>query len=188
MEGPHFFVKGGLQIDGSEIDTVDEDEIKAACEEIKAQGVTSIVVCGVYAPIDFTIHQEALVGSLVNKYLSTAKVTLSHEIANIGLLERENASILNASLLQFASRTVASFQSSTLALGLTCPVFITSNSGTLLSCETAAKRPIATFSSGPTNSMRGAAFLARLGEEGGGKETALVVDIGGTTADVGVLL
>jgi N-methylhydantoinase A/oxoprolinase/acetone carboxylase beta subunit len=36
--------------------------------------------------------------------------------------------------------------------------------------------------------MRGAAFLARLGEEGGGKETALVVDIGGTTADVGVLL
>lgn len=40
--------------------------------------------------------------------------------------------------------------------------------------------PILTFSSGPTNSMRGAAFLSGLSD-------AIVVDIGGTTTDVGVL-
>ncbi len=37
-----------------------------------------------------------------------------------------------------------------------------------------------TFASGPTNSMRGAAFLSGVGE-------AIVVDIGGTTSDVGSL-
>ena len=37
-----------------------------------------------------------------------------------------------------------------------------------------------TFASGPTNSMRGAAFLS-------GVSDAIVVDIGGTTSDVGVL-
>lgn len=37
-----------------------------------------------------------------------------------------------------------------------------------------------TFASGPTNSMRGAAFLS-------GVQDAIVVDIGGTTTDVGVL-
>ena len=37
-----------------------------------------------------------------------------------------------------------------------------------------------TISSGPTNSMRGAAFLS-------GVEDAVVIDIGGTTTDVGVI-
>lgn len=40
--------------------------------------------------------------------------------------------------------------------------------------------PVLTFSSGPTNSMRGAAHLSKL-------KDAIVVDIGGTTTDVGVL-
>ncbi len=40
--------------------------------------------------------------------------------------------------------------------------------------------PVQTFSSGPTNSIRGAAYLS-------GLQNAIVVDIGGTTTDVGVL-
>ena len=53
----------------------------------------------------------------------------------------------------------------------------------------AATVPIRTFSNGPTNSMRGAAFLAGLDknrEEA--KKSRIVVDVGGTTTDVGVLL
>lgn len=42
------------------------------------------------------------------------------------------------------------------------------------------RHPVLTFSSGPTNSMRGASFLS-------GIPNAIVVDIGGTTTDVGVL-
>lgn len=37
MEGPHFLVNGGIQIDGNAIGKVDESQIEAACEEIKAQ-------------------------------------------------------------------------------------------------------------------------------------------------------
>lgn len=106
-----------------------------------------------------------------------------------GILQRENATILNAALLSFASKTVAGFQASTHALSLDCPLFLTSNDGTLMSCDQAEKFPIKTFSSGPTNSMRGANFLAGLAS--GGKprrETALVVDVGGTTTEIGVLL
>ncbi len=42
------------------------------------------------------------------------------------------------------------------------------------------KNPILTFSSGPTNSMRGAVFLS-------GRTDALVIDIGGTTTDIGMV-
>ena len=44
----------------------------------------------------------------------------------------------------------------------------------------AERFPVLTFASGPTNSMRGAAFLS-------GVSDAIVVDIGGTTTDVGAL-
>ncbi len=40
--------------------------------------------------------------------------------------------------------------------------------------------PILTIGSGPTNSIRGAAYLSHL-------KNAIVVDIGGTTTDLGVL-
>ena len=44
----------------------------------------------------------------------------------------------------------------------------------------AERFPVLTFASGPTNSMRGAAFLS-------GVQEAIVIDVGGTTTDVGSL-
>ena len=112
-------------------------------------------------------------------------------MGQVGLLERENASILNASILTFAQRTIRGFQKAILALNLTCPLFLTQNDGTLTTAAAAAQLPIRTFASGPTNSMRGAAFLAGLDDHKGAAEqrkSMIVVDIGGTTSDVGVLL
>ena len=117
-----------------------------------------------------------------------------HTVGQIGLLERENASILNASILTFAQRTIRHFKKAIRALNLNCPLFLTQNDGTLTSAAQAARLPIRTFASGPTNSMRGAAFLARMDsatESGPGThqgKLSIVVDIGGTTTDVGVLL
>lgn len=76
-------------------------------------------------------------------------------------------------------------------LGLKCPLYLTQNDGTLTSASEAVKLPVRTFSSGATNSMRGAAYLAGLGQHnlGGGKgKSVIVVDVGGTTTDVGVVL
>lgn len=130
---------------------------------------------------------SALPGNLSWRTLLTARV-----VGQVGLLERENASILNASILTFAQRTIRHFSKAIRALNLACPLFLTQNDGTLTSASQASRLPIRTFASGPTNSMRGAAFLARLDEPKDpaaqqGKST-IVVDVGGTTTDVGVLL
>lgn len=106
----------------------------------------------------------------------------------MGLLERENASILNASILTFAQRTIYEFQQAMTELQLSCPLYLTQNDGTLTSASTAARLPIRTFASGPTNSMRGAAYLAGLDDAEHEDGLTVVVDIGGTTTDVGVLL
>ncbi len=60
------------------------------------------------------------------------------------------------------------------------PLFLCLSVCTVCSAEEAVQFPVLTFSSGPTNSMRGAAFLS-------GQCDGIVVDIGGTTTDVGVL-
>lgn len=97
-------------------------------------------------------------------------------VANLGFLERENAAILNASILSFARTTIKAFQKSMSRAALSCPLFITQNDGTVLQANLAARLPIRTFASGPTNSICGAAFLAKETREM--KESMLVVDIG----------
>ncbi|KAK4503829.1 hypothetical protein PRZ48_004744 [Zasmidium cellare] len=179
------YVDGGLHIDGSEESPVNEEQVVERCADIKKLGLSAIVVVGAFSPIDEHFKQEDRVRDIVQREIPNADVIVSHEVANIGLIERENASILNASILRYAKRTVKGFRRAMKALKLSCPLFLTQNDGTLLDSAAAAKIPIRTFSSGPTNSMRGAAYLTGHETE---KSSAIVVDIGGTTSDVGVLL
>jgi N-methylhydantoinase A/oxoprolinase/acetone carboxylase beta subunit len=184
--GHYALIKGGLEVDGSLISDIQEQEIAEQCLMIKEKGIKSIVVNGVFSPIDTVENQEERTAAIIRRELGDkVDIVLSKTVANLGFLERENAAILNASILSFARKTIASFQTPIKELGLNCPVFITQNDGTILSGEAASRLPIRTFSSGPTNSMRGAAFLVGRQENG---EAMMVVDVGGTTTDVGLLL
>lgn len=180
----HCRVAGGVEVDGSPIADIEEEEILEQCETIKSKGIKSIVIIGVFSPVDIVCKQEERAAAIVRKSYPEADVVMSKEVANLGFLERENAAILNASILPFARKTINSFQQAIFKLNLKCPVFLTQNDGTILLASAAAQLPIRTFSSGPTNSMRGAAFLTQNEIQ----EAMMVVDIGGTTTDVGLLL
>jgi DUF917 family protein len=185
--GHHALVKGGLEVDGGLIGDIQDKEIVEFCKVVREKGIKSVVVNGVFSPIDTVERQEERAAEIVRREVPQVDVVLSKEVANLGFLERENAAILNASILSFAKKTIASFQKPIKKLGLDCPVFITQNDGTIFSGEAASRLPIRTFSSGPTNSMRGAAFL--VGQQAKEKaEAMMVVDVGGTTTDVGLLL
>jgi N-methylhydantoinase A/oxoprolinase/acetone carboxylase beta subunit len=176
-------VDGGLEIDGSLIAELNTEEVKRQAGEIKSRGISSIAVVGIFSPIDIFHKQEETAAEIIRHVYPEADVVCSKDVANIGFLERENAAILNASILPFARRTIRAFQRAIRDLDLDCPVFVTQNDGTILHASAAARLPIRTFSSGPTNSMRGAAFLM----QGLAKEAMMVIDVGGTTTDVGLL-
>ncbi len=177
--GRHTYLcHGGYEFDGREISKFDPDEIKRVAAEIAAKGIQAIAVSSVFSPVNPLMEREA--AAILEQEVPGAHVTLSSEIGRIGLLERENAAILNACLRQLARETVAAFKRAIAELGITAPLYLTQNDGTLMSAEFAEQYPVLTFASGPTNSMRGAAFLS-------GLKDAMVVDIGGTTSDVGAL-
>ncbi|EED18300.1 conserved hypothetical protein [Talaromyces stipitatus ATCC 10500] len=192
MEGPIFYLDGGLEIDGREISTISPKQIQDAVAEIKKAGISTVALVGVFSPLDHQGIQEEACKKMMLELDPSLSVVCSSKIGNVGLLERENATILNASILNLARKTVRAFCKAISDLQLHCPLFLTQNDGTLTDAATAADLPIKTFASGPTNSLTGAAYLANL-NRGANSDIAadtqiLVMDIGGTTTDVCALL
>src|SRR5207249_1090509 len=135
-------------------------------------------ISSVFSPINVEFEEEA--GRILGSALPGAAISLSSQIGRLGLLERENATVLNACLRDLADRTVQAFEGAIDSAGINAPLYLSQNDGTLMAVEQARRYPVATFASGPTNSMRGAAFLTGLLD-------CAVIDIGGTTSDVGAL-
>jgi N-methylhydantoinase A/oxoprolinase/acetone carboxylase beta subunit len=173
-----FLCHGGNEFDGRPISPLDPAELARVADQIRREGLESIAVCGVFATVDPSCEQQA--EAILRDALPGIPISLSHEIGRSGLLARENATIVNATLRPLALRTVNAFREAVSELAIQAPIFVSQNDGTIASLEQTRRFPVATFTSGPTNSMRGAAFLS-------GLENCAVVDIGGTTSDVGIL-
>jgi N-methylhydantoinase A/oxoprolinase/acetone carboxylase beta subunit len=177
--GRHIYLcSGGHEFDGRLISPLDRDELMRVADDIARKDIRSVAISSVFSPVNAEMERE--VAELLKDAIPGVAVSLSSEIGRIGLLERENATIMNACLRGLAERIVEAFSSALGTAGLDARLYLSQNDGTLMDVDFARRYPVATFASGPTNSMRGASFLSRL------KECA-VVDIGGTTSDIGIL-
>lgn len=171
-------VRGGYNYDGSLNSEMDEAAITAAAQAFKVAGLKAVAITGLFSPVNNEMEEKA--AALVQSVIPDCAVTQSSNIGKMGLLERENAAIMNASLAELSKYAVDSFRRALSSLNIQAPFYISQNDGTLMSADYVEKYPVLTFASGPTNSMRGAAYLS-------GLKDAIVADIGGTTTDIGVL-
>lgn len=168
---------GGIEYDGREIAPFDDAPVGHFLESLQGT-VDSVAITSVFAPV--SNRHELAAARIVKDVLGDVHLSLSHEIGTIGLLERENATVLNAALAGII-RDVAGALGRTLDKhGLAPSVFFAQNDGTLMALDYALQFPVLTIASGPANSIRGAAYLT-------GVTDAVVVDAGGTSTDVGML-
>ncbi len=174
-----FVIRGGHEMDGREISPLDEADLRKIARRIRDDGYRAIAVVGVFSPV--VDRHERRAEAIVCQAYPQLACSLSHEVGRLGLLERENATTLNACLADLAARTIDGLTAALRELRLLVPLYLTQNDGTLMTADVARRYPVHTFSSGPTNSMRGAAFLSGLRE-------GVVVDVGGTTTDVGTIV
>jgi len=172
-------VHGGHECDGRPIGPLDEAAVLDAARQFRRAGVGSIAIASIFSPIARAHEDRA--AALVRSVMPQAELTLSADLGTLGLLERENAAIVNAALAAAAADIIGSFERARAHLALETPVFLTQNDGTVMDSARARRFPVLTFASGPTNSMRGAMQLS-------GETDAIVVDIGGTTSDIGALV
>ena len=171
-------IHGGTLYDGWPLAKPQAREIKLVIDDLKQKRVEAVAISAAFSPMN--PEPEAELARQIRAELPDAHITQSHQIGGLGILERENAALLNTSLLKFADRVVDAFVTAVQQRGLKCRFFISQNDGTLMQADFARHFPALTFASGPTNSLRGASRLT-------GIDNAIVVDIGGTTSDIGVL-
>jgi N-methylhydantoinase A/oxoprolinase/acetone carboxylase beta subunit len=177
-QGPTFMIRGGHELDGLPIAPFDRAAMKEAAAKIRDSGVEAVGIASVFSPLNDESEQEA--AEILSTAVPGLSITQSHELGRIGLLARENVTLLNAALVGLARRTAEGFVRALGESGIKAPLYITQNDGTVSLADQAARFPVHCFASGPTNSLRGAAFLS-------GLKDAMVVDVGGTTSDVGCL-
>ncbi len=170
-------VPGGLEFDGRELAPFDPDELARFLEALEPP-IDAVAVTGVFAPVSDRHERQA--EEVVRRVLGEVAVSLSAEIGSVGLLERENATVLNAALTRVARRFAEALERSLAASGIDAVTYFTQNDGTLMALDYVLSHPVLTIGSGPANSMRGAAHLT-------GLDDAVVADIGGTSTDVGAL-
>ena len=173
-----FIVRGGKEYDGRDIVPLDEDAIRDACKKIKGK-VDSVAVTGVFSPM--IPDQEERAAEIIREELGDIHITLSNHIASISILERENSTILNASVINVMRTAIEALKKATKDRGITAPLFIVQNNGTVMAADYAVNYPIFTVASGPAASVRGAVYLS-------GVDNGVVVDIGGTSTDVAYIV
>ncbi len=173
-------VDGGAEFDGRDLAPLDRDAVTRFVAGLP-EGLTGLAVSSVFSPVSAD-HELAVEEIVRSERGAGLHVSLSHEIGTLGLLERENATVLNEALVSTARRVVGAVGESLTATGLGhAIVFFAQNDGTLMSLDHAIHFPVLTIGSGPANSIRGAAYLT-------GVRDAIVADVGGTSTDVGVLV
>jgi N-methylhydantoinase A/oxoprolinase/acetone carboxylase beta subunit len=178
VKGGVWMVEGGHEYDGRAFMPLDEQAVRRAAREIKAKRLAAVAISGIFSPLDPSHERQA--AAIVAQENPGVAITCSADLGRIGLLERENAGLLNAALCELAHDTVAAFETAIRASAIDAPLFITQNDGTIADAAQASRLPVYSFASGATNSMRGGAYLC-------GVDEAMVVDVGGTTTDVGQL-
>lgn len=172
-------IRGGSEYDGRDIVPLDTRAIENACRAMKGK-VDSVAITGVFSPI-INDHEEQAAKIVRDVLGDDVYITLSHRIATISLLERENSTILNASVISVMQRAVKSLRSAVRERGIDAPLFIVQNDGSVMSADYAIDYPIFTVASGPAASVRGSVYLS-------GIEDGVVVDIGGTSTDVAYIV
>lgn len=170
-------IGGGHHYDGRELAALDVAAVRRAAEEW-AGSVDAVAISSVFSPAN--PEHERIASEILREGLDVP-VTVSNEIGSIGLLERENAAVMNAALTGVAQRATRGFVQALAAAGVHAATYLSQNDGTLMSLAQAAEYPVLTVASGPTNSLRGGALLS-------GRTDAIVIDVGGTTADLGALV
>ena len=177
--GPHVAMcHGGYDLNGNELAPVDRDEVSAAVDRMVESGVRSIAISSVFSPAQPSV--EFLAARLASTRSPGLSISLSHEVGHLGLIGRENATVLNAALTEIAASYFAQLERCLRAEGINAPIFLSQNDGTVVDIDQATRYPIRTFDSGMTNAMRGASVLT-------GLKTCIVADVRTDQIGVGVL-
>ena len=175
----YFTVSGSIDHRGREVEPIDPAEIEVIAAHLKTEGIEQIGVVGKFSVRNPSHELE------INQILKASfeKIFMGHRISgNLNFPRRIATTFLNAAVYPIHKEFYHAVEKSLEAKGLKLPIRLLKADGGNMKFSSTIEHPAQTILSGPAASAMGAvAFGPR-------KEDTLIMDIGGTTTDMAVLV
>lgn len=179
--GDTIILDGAIDFRGREIAKLKEAQIKDAAMKISEHGQSRVAVVGKFGQRNHAHEQK--VGEIIAEILPGARIELGHRISGqLNFPRRAATTMLTAATrdkyIEFAQAVSAAIRQRRIS----APVYILKADGGTLPLEKSVEMPVETIFSGPAASIMGVLALTPPGQ------TSVVVDIGGTTTDLALIL
>ena len=167
---------------GEILTPLDEAEVRAAAEELRADGVEAVAVCFLFSYLNPTHERRA--AEIVREVMPDAFVTTSAEIVpQFREFERFTTALMNAFIGPKTGRYIGRLDTALRDAGVAGDLHVMMSSGGVASVRAAAERPVTLLLSGPAAGILGGQWTSALS----GRERVITFDVGGTSADIGIV-
>lgn len=176
----HYYpVSGSIDHRGRRIEPVNENEIEDIADKLAAEGIRYVGVIGKFSARNPS-HELDIRRVLRDRF---EYIFLGHRISgNLNFPRRIATTFLNAAVYPIHKKFFQAVRESLDRMGLKVPIHILKADGGTMSFPASIDFPGQTILSGPAASVMGAAAFAPT------EEDVIVLDIGGTTTDMAVLV
>src|SRR5205823_2078035 len=167
---------------GEVLTPLDEDEVRAAARELRAEGVEAVAVCFLFSYLN--PEHERRAAAIVREELPDAFVTTS---ADIVPQFREFERFTTATMSAFVGPRIGTYlerlERALEEEGVAGELHVMMSSGGVASVRSAAERPVTLRLSGPAAGILGGQWAGELSA----RRRLITFDMGGTSADIGIV-
>jgi len=175
----YYPVAGSIDHRGREVEQINEKEIKSVAEILKKEGIRNVGIVGKFS-VRNPAHELKIYELIKDSF---GKIFMGHQVSgNLNFPRRISTTFLNATVRQIYKKFYEAVIQSLEKKGLSMPIYILKADGGTMKFESSAESPAQTILSGPAASVIGSVASAQADED------TLVLDIGGTTTDMAILI
>ena len=175
-------IKGRMDAFGGEVRPIDDTDIRAALEKLKAQGIEALTVSLINAYLNGA--HELRVAELAAEIMPDVPISLSHIVLpEMQEYERTLTTVANAAVRPVVGRYVRSLRDKLEKVEMNGRLSLLRSDGGLMSSQKSEEHPVALLMSGPAGGVTGALWVAK----NAGLTNILTLDVGGTSTDVALI-
>jgi len=165
---------------------LNEEAVVEVAEELKADGVEAVAVCFLFSYLDDSHEQRAK--EIVEEVHSEAYVTASSEVyPQFREFERFTTTAMNGFVGPTVTAYISRFKRSLADQGIDAELHIMQSNGGIGTDRTVTDEPVSMLFSGPAAGVLGGKWRGSATIEAGEPNNTITLDMGGTSADIGIV-
>lgn len=167
---------------GAELEPLEEDEVREAARELRDEGVDAVAVCFLFSYLNPDHERRA--AKIVAEEMPDAFVTASADVfPQFREFERFTTGAMNAFIGPLTGQYLDRLTGALGDIGISAELHVMTSNGGLASAEQASERPVTLMLSGPAAGVLGGLWASELD----GRQKLITFDVGGTSADIGLV-